>query len=72
MLQVRFYHIFSSLIVRLLTHNTEDERDLVWEKDPISEWMFPFISSPRFTLKEFITQPKRWFFFTSKIKDIEL
>ncbi|GMH82648.1 hypothetical protein TrST_g12208 [Triparma strigata] len=58
--------------IHFLAKYAADERDLVWEKDPISEWMFPFISSPRFTLKEFITQPKRWFFFTSKIKDIEL
>jgi hypothetical protein len=42
------------------------------DKDIIAEELFPFISSERFTLKEFVTEPKRWFWFTKKWKDIEL
>ncbi|GFH60591.1 hypothetical protein CTEN210_17067 [Chaetoceros tenuissimus] len=43
-----------------------------YEKDVIAEDLFPFISSERFTLKEFVLQPKRWFWFTTNAKDIEL
>lgn len=43
-----------------------------YEKDVIAEHLFPFISSERFTLKEFVLQPKRWFWFTTNAKDIEL
>ncbi|KAJ1411329.1 hypothetical protein B484DRAFT_402682, partial [Ochromonadaceae sp. CCMP2298] len=38
--------------------------------DKIAE-LFPFISSPRFTLKEFITQPRRWFWFTKDYADFD-
>jgi hypothetical protein len=37
--------------------------------DAIAETYFPFISSERFTLKEFIQQPRRWFWFTKDSQD---
>jgi hypothetical protein len=43
-----------------------------YDKDLIAEELFPFISSERFTLKEFVTEPKRWFWFTKKWKDFEI
>ena len=41
-------------------------------KDYIAEELFPFISSERFTLKELVTQPRRWFWFTKDANDINL
>lgn len=41
------------------------------EKDIIAEELFPFISSDRFTLKQFIRQPSRWFWFTKEWKDLD-
>ena len=35
-----------------------------WRRDVVAEELFPFISSERFTLREFATQPSRWFWFT--------
>jgi hypothetical protein len=43
-----------------------------YEKDIVAETLFPFISSERFTLKEFVTQPSRWFWFTKDAKDLDL
>ena len=34
--------------------------------------LFPFIGSERFTLKEFVQEPKRWFWFTKEVKDLNL
>eukprot|EP00471_Norrisiella_sphaerica_P005105 CAMPEP_0184487452 /NCGR_PEP_ID=MMETSP0113_2-20130426/10122_1 /TAXON_ID=91329 /ORGANISM="Norrisiella sphaerica, Strain BC52" /LENGTH=317 /DNA_ID=CAMNT_0026869777 /DNA_START=181 /DNA_END=1131 /DNA_ORIENTATION=+ len=36
------------------------------EKDVIAEDYFPFISSERFSLEEFVRQPRRWFWFTKE------
>lgn len=36
----------------------------MWRPDVVAEECFPFISSERFTLREFATQPRRWFAFT--------
>eukprot|EP00596_Hydrurales_sp_CCMP1899_P006042 CAMPEP_0119051584 /NCGR_PEP_ID=MMETSP1177-20130426/73153_1 /TAXON_ID=2985 /ORGANISM="Ochromonas sp, Strain CCMP1899" /LENGTH=215 /DNA_ID=CAMNT_0007030837 /DNA_START=541 /DNA_END=1188 /DNA_ORIENTATION=+ len=41
------------------------------EKDFFADGLFPFISSERFTLLEFVQQPKRWFWFTSDAKDFD-
>ncbi|KAJ1398562.1 hypothetical protein B484DRAFT_424898 [Ochromonadaceae sp. CCMP2298] len=38
--------------------------------DKIAE-LFPFICSERFTLKEFVTQPSRWFWFTRDYADFD-
>jgi hypothetical protein len=38
-------------------------------EDLVADKLFPFISSERFTLLEFIRQPKRWFWFTNEKKD---
>lgn len=40
--------------------------------DVVADQLFPFISSERFTLKEFIEQPRRWFWFTKDAKDFVL
>jgi hypothetical protein len=38
--------------------------------DVIADTLFPFIASQRFTLKEFVNQPRRWFWFTGEAKDL--
>jgi len=43
-----------------------------YDKDIIAEELFPFISSQRFTLKEFVRTPSRWFWFTKKWDDFDL
>lgn len=42
-----------------------------YTKDIVAEELFPFISSPRFTLKEFFRTPSNWFWFTKDWKDFE-
>jgi hypothetical protein len=42
-----------------------------YNKDVIAEELFPFISSKRFTLKEFVRKPSNWFWFTKKWKDLD-
>jgi len=46
-------------------------QDEEYQKDIVAEVLFPFISSERFTLKEFVTEPKRWFWFTTKMDDFK-
>ena len=41
-------------------------------EDVFADKLFPFISSDRFTLKEFVLQPKRWFWFTSEAEDFKI
>ena len=36
-------------------------REEEWQRDKVAEEWFPFISSERFTLKEFVREPRRWF-----------
>ena len=43
-----------------------------WEEDAVAEKYFPFISSPRFTLRGLLRQPSIWFWFTREAKDFEL
>ena len=43
-----------------------------WEEDAVAETYFPFISSPRFTLRGLLRQPSNWFWFTREAKDIVL
>lgn len=42
-----------------------------YDKDIVAEELFPFISAPRFTLKEFFRTPSMWFWFTKDWKDFE-
>mmetsp|Transcript_21753 Transcript_21753/g.53943 ORF Transcript_21753/g.53943 Transcript_21753/m.53943 type:complete len:332 (+) Transcript_21753:80-1075(+) len=42
-----------------------------YDKDIIAEELFPFISSKRFTLKQFVRKPSNWFWFTKKVKDFD-
>ena len=43
-----------------------------YEKDLVAEDLFPFISSPRFTLKKFFRTPSMWFWFTKNWKDLNI
>jgi hypothetical protein len=40
------------------------------KKDYVSEELFPFIASPRFTLVQFAKEPRRWFWFTKGTEDL--
>lgn len=42
-----------------------------YNKDVIAEELFPFISSKRFTLKQFLRKPSNWFWFTKDMKDFD-
>ncbi|KAG8464544.1 hypothetical protein KFE25_009912 [Diacronema lutheri] len=42
-----------------------------WEGDAVAERLFPFISAPRFTLREFARRPSIWFWFTDGVPDID-
>ena len=42
-----------------------------FEKDVFADTLFPFISSDRFTLKELVQEPRRWFWFTSNAEDFD-
>ena len=51
--------------VHFLAKYWADVRGEEWTKDVIAEELFPFISEEkRFTLTEFISEPRRWFWFT--------
>jgi hypothetical protein len=50
--------------VHFLARYWTDVRGEEWEGDPVAEQYFPFISAPRFTLKEFVRDPSIWFWFT--------
>ena len=41
------------------------------ERDAVAEELFPFIASERFTLKQFLQEPRRWFWFTGEYDDID-
>lgn len=58
--------------VHFLSEYWRVKRGDPYDKDIIAEELFPFISSQRFTLKEFVTQPSRWFWFTKDTKDFKL
>eukprot|EP00929_Paragymnodinium_shiwhaense_P015015 TRINITY_DN123011_c0_g1_i1.p1 TRINITY_DN123011_c0_g1~~TRINITY_DN123011_c0_g1_i1.p1 ORF type:complete len:337 (-),score=59.80 TRINITY_DN123011_c0_g1_i1:384-1394(-) len=58
--------------VHFLARAQAAERGETWEKDAVAEEYFPFISSPRFTLKEFARSPRMWFWFTKDVKDLDL
>jgi len=58
--------------VHFLSEYWRVKRGDEYDKDIVAEDLFPFISSPRFTLKEFATTPRFWFWFTKDISDIKL
>ena len=43
-----------------------------WQRDAVAEEYFPFISAPRFTLREFARRPSLWFWFTRDAADFDL
>jgi hypothetical protein len=49
-----------------ITRNEEPQKDIVAQE------LFPFISSPRFTLKEFFRTPSMWFWFTNEMEDFDI
>ena len=57
--------------VHFLSEYWRIKRDEPYQKDVIAEELFPFISSQRFTLKEFFRTPSNWFWFTKDMKDFD-
>mmetsp|Transcript_27491 Transcript_27491/g.33343 ORF Transcript_27491/g.33343 Transcript_27491/m.33343 type:complete len:300 (+) Transcript_27491:67-966(+) len=58
--------------VHFLSEYWRLERGEEYDKDVIAEDLFPFISAPRFSLKEFFRTPSMWFWFTKDWKDLEI
>jgi hypothetical protein len=58
--------------VHFLSEFWRIERGEQYQKDVIAEEFFPFISSPRFTLKEFFRTPSNWFWFTKDWNDFDI
>lgn len=58
--------------VHFLARHYSEVRGEEWESDKVAEELFPFISSSRFTLKEFVLTPSNWFWFTKDMKDFDL
>lgn len=57
--------------VHFLSEYWRIKREGPYEKDIIAEALFPFISSQRFTLKEFFRTPSKWFWFTEDWDDFD-
>lgn len=57
--------------VHFLSEYWRIQRDEPYNKDVIAEELFPFISSSRFTLKEFFRTPSMWFWFTKEWEDFD-
>ena len=57
--------------VHFLSEFWRVERGEEYDKDIIAEELFPFISSERFTLKQFTLEPRRWFWFSKKWEDFD-
>lgn len=58
--------------VHYLSEYWRVKRGEAYDKDIIAEELFPFISSQRFTLKEFVLEPSRWFWFTKDMKNFKV
>lgn len=58
--------------VHFLSEYWRIQRGEEYEKDIIAEELFPFISSERFTLKEFFRTPSNWFWFTKDWNDFDI
>ena len=57
--------------VHFLARHWARARGVEWEGDSVAERYFPFISAPRFTLREFARTPSMWFWFTRDQPDID-
>ena len=57
--------------VHFLARHWARVRGVEWEGDSVAERYFPFISAPRFTLREFARRPSMWFWFTRDQPDID-
>eukprot|EP00978_Attheya_sp_CCMP212_P013201 scaffold33117_cov41-Attheya_sp.AAC.1 len=57
--------------VHFLSEYWREKRAEPYQKDVIAEELFPFISAPRFTLKEFFRTPSMWFWFTKEWDDFD-
>jgi len=58
--------------VHFLARYWATRRGEEWETDKVAEELFPFISSRRFTLKEFVRSPSNWFWFTKDVADFDI
>ena len=58
--------------VHYLSEYWKRERGLAPGGDAVAEKYFPFISAPRFTLKEFARTPSMWFWFTKDWDDFDV
>ena len=57
--------------VHFLSEFWRAKRGEEYQKDVLAEELFPFISSERFTLKEFFRTPSNWFWFTEEWDDFD-
>ena len=57
--------------VHFLSEFWRVKRGEEYQKDILAEELFPFISSERFTLKEFFRTPSNWFWFTKDWDDFD-
>jgi hypothetical protein len=57
--------------VHFLARYWSEVRGETWQTDKVAEELFPFISSPRFTLREFARTPSMWFWFTKEMEDLD-
>jgi len=55
--------------VHFLAQLKAKNRGVTPDPEPVAEEFFPFIGSERFTLEEFVRQPRRWFWFTKDWDD---
>ena len=58
--------------VHYLSEYWKQERGMKPGGDAVAEKYFPFISAPRFTLKEFARTPSMWFWFTKDWDDFDV
>ena len=58
--------------VHFLSEFWKEKRGLTPGGDAVAEKYFPFISAPRFTLKEFARTPSMWFWFTKDWDDFDV
>jgi hypothetical protein len=58
--------------LHFLARRNAAARGEAWRGDAIAEDLFPFISAPRFTLKELAQRPSGWFWFTKGVPDLDL
>jgi len=57
--------------VHFLSEYWRVKRGEEYQRDVVAEELFPFISSQRFTLKEFFQTPSNWFWFTKNWDDFQ-